>query len=179
MFHISSSCDHQQDPWSYNFMRVMSRAFRLHQNIEPIIVVDLRSLHLLPSSFRLVNNSSSRKRLTTLSYHKLYIQCFTSRHHVISNKIHDLTTLCASCRECFDCIKTFTHHVVDLTIPATQHFITSSRITSMSSRKRHATLYVVTKLYTRIDRWSFRFLLSRLNRNFVSWTMCSSCHLDR
>ena len=135
--------------------------------------------HLITLSLRLVNNTSSRKRLVTLSYHKLYIQCFTSRHHVISNKIHDLTTLCASCHECFDCIKTFTHHVVDLTIPATQHFITSSRITSMSSRKRHATLYVVTKLYTRIDRWSFRFLLSRLNRNFVSWTMCSSCHSNR
>ena len=141
MFHISSSCDHQQDPWSYNFMRVMSRAFRLHQNIEPIIVVDLRSLHLLPSSFRLVNNSSSRKRLTTLSYHKLYIQCFTSRHHVISNKIHDLTTLCASCHECFDCIKTFTHHVVDLTIPATQHFT----LHLASHRYRHAS---VMQVYT-------------------------------
>jgi len=103
----------------------------------------------------------------TINFINFATSCFTPRHHEISNKIHDLTTLCASCHECFDCIKTFTHHVVDLTIPATQHFITSSRITSISSRKRHATLYVVTKIYTRIDRWSFRFLLSRLNRNFV------------
>jgi len=55
MFHILSSCAHQQDPWSYNFMRVMSRAFRLHQNIKPIVVVDLRSLHLITSSLRLIN----------------------------------------------------------------------------------------------------------------------------
>ena len=95
MFHISSSCDHQQDPWSHNFTRVMSRVFRLHQN-------------------------------------------FATRHVV------DLIDHCI-----------------------TTHFITSSRITSMSSRKRHATLCIIKKLYTHIDRWSFRFLLSRLNRNFV------------
>jgi len=111
-----------------------------------------RSLNRNTSSLRLVNTPSSRKRPTTLSSHKLYTQCFTSCYHEISNKIHDLTTLCASCHECFDYIKTFTHRVVNLTIPATQHFITSSRITSISSRKRHATLYVVTKIYTRIDR---------------------------
>jgi len=146
MFHISSSCDHQQDPWSYNFMRVMSRVFRLHQNFEHVVVIDLRSLHLITSSLRLAKYITSRKRLTTLSSHKLYTKCFTSRHHVISNKIHDLTTLCASCHECFDCIKTFIHHIVDLTIPASHLFITSSRITSMSSRKRHATYGVVKKL---------------------------------
>ena len=146
MFHILSSCDHQQDPWSYNFMRVMSRVFRLHQNFEHVVVIDLRSLHLITSSLRLAKYITSRKRLTTLSSHKLYTKCFTSRHHVISNKIHDLTTLCASCHECFDCIKTFIHHIVDLTIPASHLFITSSRITSMSSRKRHATYGVVKKL---------------------------------
>ena len=111
-----------------------------------IVVINLRSLHLITSSLRLVNNTSSRKRLTTLSSHKLYTKCFTSRHHVISNKIHDLTTLCASCHECFDCIKTFIHHIVDLTIPASHLFIASSRITSMSSRKRQATYGVVKKL---------------------------------
>ena len=133
-------------------MRVMSRVFRLHQNFEHVVVIDLRSLHLITSSLRLAKYITSRKRLTTLSSHKLYTKCFTSRHHVISNKIHDLTTLCASCHECFDCIKTFTHHVVDLTIPASHLFITSSRITSMSSRKRHATLCIIKKLYTHIDR---------------------------
>jgi len=56
MFHISSSCDHQQDPWSYNFMRVMSRVFRFHQNFEHIVVVDLRSLHLITSSLRLASH---------------------------------------------------------------------------------------------------------------------------
>ena len=140
-------------------MRVMSRAFRLHQNIEPIIVVDLRSLHLLPSSFRLVNNSSSRKRLTTLSYHKLYIQCFTSRYHVISNKIHDLTTLCASCHECFDYIKTLLHAMSSiLSITASQH---TSSLRLASHQCRHASvmqLNVSSQKFTRIsivDRLDF------------------------
>jgi len=84
MFHILSSCDLQQDTWFHNFMRVTSRAFRLHQNFH------------------------------------------------------------TSCRRS--------------AIPASQPFITSSCITSMSSRKRHATYCVVTKLYTHIDRRSFRFL---------------------
>ena len=134
-------------------MRVMSRVFRLHQNFATRHVIDLidhcsTTLHPFVSHHMM----SSRKRLATLSYHKLYTQCFTSCHHVISNKIHDLTTLCASCHECFDFIKTLHTPCRRSTIPASHHFITSSCITSMSSRKRHATLYVVTKLYTRIDR---------------------------
>jgi len=55
----------------------------------------------------------------TINFINFVTSCFTSCHHVITNKIHDPTTLCASCHECFDCIKTFLHHIVDLTIPAT------------------------------------------------------------
>jgi len=42
------------------FTRVMSRVFRFHQNFEHLVVVDLRSLHLITSSLRLVNNASSQ-----------------------------------------------------------------------------------------------------------------------
>ena len=138
-------------------MRVMSRVFRLHQNFEHVVVIDLRSLHLITSSLRLAKYITSRKRLTTLSSHKLYTKCFTSRHHVISNKIHDLTTLCAPCHECFDCIKTFIHHVVDLTI---LHHINSS-LRLASHQCRHASvrqLTVSSKNFRRIsivDRFDF------------------------
>ena len=142
MFHISSSCDHQQDPWSYNFMRVMSRVFRLHQNFEHVVVIDLRSLHLITSSLRLAKYITSRKRLTTLSSHKLYTKCFTSRHHVISNKIHDLTTLCASCHECFDYIKTLLHVMSSiLSITASQH---TSSLRLASHQCRHASVMQLT-----------------------------------
>jgi len=138
-------------------MRVMSRAFRLHQNIEPIVVVDLRSLHLITSSLRLVNNTSSRKRLATLSYQKLYTQCFTSCHHVISNKIHDFETSCASRHERFDCIKTFTRHVVDLR----SLDLNPSSLRLASHRCRHASVMQLTassQNFTRIsivDRFDF------------------------
>ena len=128
-------------------MRVMSRAFRLHQNIEPIVVVDLRSMHLIDSSLRLVNNTSSRERPTTLSYHKLYTQCFTSRHHVITNKIHDLTTLCASCHERFDYIKTLHTSCRRSAIHVPQHFITSSR----NLLHRHKTLHAYRSLIVSIS----------------------------
>jgi len=111
------------------------------------------SYHFITSS---CNNPSSRKRPATLSSHKLYTLCFTSRHHEISNKIHDLTTLCASCHECLDYIKTLLHITSSiLQIIQSHHFVLNHIV---SSRKRHATLCIVTKLYTRIDPWSFRFL---------------------
>ena len=118
-------------------MRVMSRAFRLHQNIGPIVVVDLRSMHLIDSSLRLVNNTSSRKRPTTLSYHKLYTQCFTSRHHVITNKIHDLKTLCASCHERFDYIKTLNPSLSSICEPCIttlHHFVSQHHVNKNFTR---------------------------------------------
>ena len=157
MFHISSSCDHQKDPWSYNFMRVMSRAFRLHQNIEPIVVVDLRSLHLITSSLRLVNNTSSRKRLTTLSYHKLthnvshlIIMWSPTRSMIIQLYARHVTSVSIPSKLC-------THRCRRSAIPASHHFITSSRITSC----RHASVMKLTassKNFTRIsivDRFDF------------------------
>ena len=144
MFHILSSCAHQQDPWSYNFMRVMSRAFWLHQNINPSLssIYDpcISSLH----HFVLSTNTSSRKRPATLSSHKLYTKCFTSRHHVISNKIHDLTTLCASCHECFDCIKTF-HTSCHRSYRSLHHNPSSLRLVNNTSSKNFARISIVDR----------------------------------
>jgi len=147
MFHISSS-------WVSNKIHDLTtlcasshECFDCIKTLLHIVVVDLWSLHPITSSLRLVNNPSSRKRLTTLSHHKLYTQCFTSRHHVIYNKIHDHTILCASCHECFDYIKTLLHIVVvDL---RSLHLITSSLrlVNNTSSRKRLVTLSY-HKLYT-------------------------------
>jgi len=115
--------------------------------------------HLITLSLRLVNNTSSRKRLVTLSYHKLYTQCFTSRHHGITNKIHDLTTLRASCHECFDYIKTLLPAMSSiLSITAPQH---TSSLRLASHRCRHASVMQVnvsSQNFTRIsiaDRFDF------------------------
>ena len=166
MFHILSS-------WVSNKIHDLTtlcascrECFDCIKTLLHIVVVDLWSLHLITSSLRLVNNPSSRKRLTTLSYHKLYTQCFTSRHHEISNKIHDLTTLCASCHECFDSIKTLNTSLSSICDPCILSFITSSCIKSISSRKRPTTLGY-HKLYTMFhissscnhkhDSWSHNF----------------------
>ena len=110
-----------------------------------------------PSSLRFVNNPSSRKRLTTLSYHKLYTQCFTSRHHVISNKIHDLSTLCASCHECFDYIKTL--HIMSSILRSMQRNTSSLRLVNATSSQNFTRVSIV-------DR--FDFFLNHSNHNFVS-----------
>ena len=171
MFPISSSWDLQQDPWSHNFMRVMSRVFWCNQNFEHFIVVDLRSMHLITSSLRLINTTSSRKRPATLSSHKLYTQCFTSCHHVISNKLHDLTTLCASCHECFDYIKTLTRPVVDL---RSLNLDTSSLrlVNNTSPRKRPATLSYY-KLYTSCFTSRHHVITNKIHD---LTTLCASCH---
>ncbi len=105
MFHISASCDHQQDPWSYNFMRVMSRVFRLHQNFA----------HVISS---------------------ICDPCITTLHHFVSHHIDVVTQ--ASC----------------------------------NLLRRHKTLHAYRSLIVLIS-------LSHSNRNFVSWTSCSSCHSNR
>ena len=99
------------------------------------------SHHFITSS---CNNPSSRKRPATLSSHKLYTQCFTSRHHVISNKIHDLTTLCASCHECFDCIKTF-HTSCHRSYRSLHHNPSSLRLVNNTSSKNFARISIVDR----------------------------------
>ena len=95
-------------------------------------------------SLRLANITSPHKRPTTLSYHKLYRKCFTSRHHVISNKIHDLTTLCASCHECFDCIKTF-HTSCHRSYRSLHHNPSSLRLVNNTSSKNFARISIVDR----------------------------------
>jgi len=150
-------------------MRVMSRVFRLHQNFATDRCRRSAIPVSHPSSLRLVNNTSSRKRPTTLRSHKLYTQCFTSRHHVITNKIHDITTLCASCHECFDCIKTLLH--IMSSILRSLHPIASS-LRLASHRYRHASvmqLYTSSQNFTRVsivDRFDF-FWVTKIVTSFL------------
>ena len=158
MFHILSSCTHKQDPWSYNFMRGMSWVFWLHQNFSThrcrrSAIHALQ--HFITSSYIIL--ISSRKRLTTLNYQNFIHN--VSHLVIIDHKHdHDLTTLCASCHECFDYIKTF----------ATHRFRRSAIHADHTSSLRLASHHVVTqascnllyrqKLHTHTDCWSFRFL---------------------
>ena len=89
---------------------------------------------------------------------------------MITNKIHDLTTLRASCHECFDYIKTLLHVMSSiLSITASQH---TSSLRLASHQCRHASvmqLYVSSKNFTRIsivDRFDF-FWVTQIVTSFL------------
>ena len=109
--------------------------------------------------------------------------CFTSYHHVLTNMIHDLTTLCASCHECFDYIKTLLHVISSIYRSLNRNTSSLRLVNTPSSRKRPTTLSS-HKLYNKMfhissscdlqqDPWSHNFMrvmsrVFRLHQNFAT-----------
>ena len=77
------------------------------------------------------------RNCTRINFVNFITPCFTSRHHVITNKIHDLTTLRASYHECFDYIKTL-HTSCRRSYRSLHHNFSSLRLAS--HQYRHASV---------------------------------------